>query len=113
MRFYEIATLKTVIFGTGKAAPAVEAWVKAGKGRLLGAFGLDIGALNEVNVFRGFESLDELWQERDRALKERQPLRMHGVSGRPHVRHLSAAGFPPARGGGEFRAASTSCARTG
>ena len=29
MRFYEIATLKTVIFGTGKAAPAVEAWVKA------------------------------------------------------------------------------------
>ena len=32
MRFYEIATLKTVIFGTGKAAPAVEAWVKAGEG---------------------------------------------------------------------------------
>ena len=33
MRFYEIATLKTVIFGTGKAAPAVEAWVKAPEGR--------------------------------------------------------------------------------
>ena len=38
MSFYEIATLKTVIFGTGKAAPAIEAWVKApdARGRLLG-----------------------------------------------------------------------------
>ena len=74
MRFYEIATLKTVIFGTGKAAPAVEAWVKAGKGRLLGAFASDIGALNEVYVLRGFESLDELWEERDRALRSDNPF---------------------------------------
>ena len=39
MRFYELATLKTVIFGTGKAAPGVEAWVNApeARGRLLGA----------------------------------------------------------------------------
>ena len=40
MKFYEIATLDTVIFGGGKAAPAIEAWVKApeARGTLLGAF---------------------------------------------------------------------------
>ncbi len=76
MKFYEIATLKTVIFGTGKAAPAVEAWVKApeAKGRLLGAFASDIGALNEVYVFRGFDSLDDLAAERDRALRSDDPF---------------------------------------
>jgi NIPSNAP len=74
MRCYEIATLKTVIFGAGKAAPAVEAWVKAGTGRLLGAFASDIGALNEIYVLRGLESLDELGDERDRALRSDNPL---------------------------------------
>ena len=61
MKYYEIATLKTVIFGTGKAAPAIEAWVKeAVAGRLLGAFAADIGALNEIYVLRGFDSLDTM-----------------------------------------------------
>ena len=76
MSFYEIATLKTVIFGAGKAAPAIEAWVKApdAQGRLLGAFASDIGALNEIYVFRGFDSLDELAAERDRALRSDNPF---------------------------------------
>ena len=76
MTYYEIATLKTVIFGAGKAAPGIEAWVKApeAKGTLLGAFGSDIGSLNEVYVLRGFESLDELAAERDRALRSENPF---------------------------------------
>jgi hypothetical protein len=76
MKYYEIATLGTVIFGAGKAAPAIEAWVKApeAKGRLLGAFASDIGALNEVYVLRGFDSLDELAAERDRALRSDDPF---------------------------------------
>src|SRR5262249_26592001 len=76
MKFYEIATLKTVIFGAGKAAPAIEAWVKApeAKGTLLGAFASDIGALNEVYVFRGFDSLEDLAAERDRALRSDNPF---------------------------------------
>lgn len=76
MSYYEIATLKTVIFGAGKAAPAIEAWVNApeAKGRLLGAFASDIGALNEVYVLRGFDSLDDLAAERDRALRSDDPF---------------------------------------
>ncbi|MFT3975360.1 MAG: NIPSNAP family protein [Amaricoccus sp.] len=76
MKVYEIATLKTVIFGAGKAAPAIEAWVTApeARGALLGAFGSDIGALNEVYVLRGFDSLDDLAAERDRALRSENPF---------------------------------------
>lgn len=76
MKVYEIATLKTVIFGAGKAAPAIEAWVKApeARGTLLGAFGSDIGSLNEVYVLRGFDSLDDLAAERDRAIRSENPF---------------------------------------
>ena len=76
MSFYEIATLKTVIFGTGKAAPKIEAWLNApdARGRLLGAFASDIGALNEIYVLRGFTSLDDLAAERVRALRSDDPF---------------------------------------
>lgn len=76
MTYYEIATLKTVIFGAGKAAPAIEAWVNApeARGKLLGAFGSDIGSLNEVYVLRGFDSLEDLAAERERALRSDNPF---------------------------------------
>lgn len=76
MTFYEIATLKTVIFGAGKAAPGIEAWVNApeARGRLLGAFATDIGPLNEVLVLRGFDSLADLAEERRRALAAENPF---------------------------------------
>lgn len=76
MTFYEIATLKTVIFGAGKAAPGIEAWVNApeGGGRLLGAFATEIGPLNEVLVLRAFASLAELAKERRRALTAENPF---------------------------------------
>lgn len=74
MTYYEIATLKTVIFGAGKAAAGLEAWLKAGTGTLLGAFGTDIGGLNEVFVLRGFDTLDEMMAERRRALLSADPM---------------------------------------
>lgn len=74
MNLYELATLDTVIFGAGKAAPAIEAWVKEGKGRLCGAWGTDIGTLNRVFVLRAFDSLEDLYAERERALRSDNPF---------------------------------------
>ncbi|MCM2477545.1 NIPSNAP family protein [Rhizobium sp. CG5] len=74
MNLYELATLDTVIFGAGKAAPAIEAWVKEGKGRLSGAWGTDIGTLNRVFVLRAFDSLEDLYTERERALRSDNPF---------------------------------------
>lgn len=76
MQYYEIATLKTVIFGATKATLTLEAFLKApeAKGTLLGAFGTDIGGLNEVYVLRGFKTLDDMMQERDRALLSDNPM---------------------------------------
>ena len=74
MSYYEIATLSTVIFGAGKAAPGIEAWVAEGGGRLLGAFGTDIGGLNKVLILRGFDSLAALHDERERALRSANPF---------------------------------------
>lgn len=76
MKYYEIATLDTVIFGGGKAAPAIEAWVKdpEAEGTLLGAFATDIGTLNQVLVLRGFDTLEALMAERERALRSSNPF---------------------------------------
>ena len=76
MSYFEIATLDTVIFGAGKAAPGIEAWVGDGgaKGRLLGAWGPDIGALNKVVLLRGFDSLADMMAERERALRSSNPF---------------------------------------
>ena len=74
MSFYELATLDTVIFGAGKAAPGIEAWVGAGKGRLCGAWGTDIGTLNRVFVLRAFDDLAQMYDERERALRSDNPF---------------------------------------
>lgn len=74
MSYYEIATLKTQIFGAGKAAPGLQGWLEQGKGTLLGAFGPDIGALNEVLVLRSFDSLEEMMEERERAILSDNPM---------------------------------------
>lgn len=73
MTYYELTALDTVIFGAAKAAPGIEAWVKAGKGRLCGAWGTDIGTLNRVFVLRAFDDLGELLEERERALRSSDP----------------------------------------
>lgn len=74
MSFYEIATLKTVIFGAGKASPGLQEWLANGKGTLLGAFAPDVGSLNEILLFRKFGTLDEMMTERERAIMSDNPM---------------------------------------
>jgi hypothetical protein len=74
MSYYEIATLKTVIFGAGKVANDLQNWLATGKGVLLGAFGTDIGNLNEIYVLRSFDSLDEMMDERERTIMSDNPM---------------------------------------
>lgn len=72
--YYELATLDTVIFGGGKAASAIEAWVNEGQGTLRGAWGTDIGQLNRVYLLRSFDDLDTMMAERERALRSANPF---------------------------------------
>src|SRR5690606_33262750 len=69
MKLFELVTLNTVLFGAGKAAEGIQAFVNApeAKGTLLGAWATDIGTLNDVILLRGFESLEDLLAERKRA----------------------------------------------
>lgn len=71
---YEIATLRTEIFGAGKAAAGIENWMNAGDGTLLGAWFSDIGALNEVYLLRSFEGAEELLTERERLARSDNPF---------------------------------------
>lgn len=71
---YELATLDTVIFGGGKAAPAIEAWVNEGEGTLRGAWGTDVGQLNRVYLLRSFDDHATLMAERERALRCANPF---------------------------------------
>lgn len=73
MHYYELTTLKTVLFGAGKAAAGIQSFLAAGQGTLLGAWAADIGSLNEVYLLRGFNSLDELVAERQRVLMSDNP----------------------------------------
>ncbi|MEI4485970.1 NIPSNAP family protein [Frigidibacter sp. MR17.14] len=73
MSYYELATLDTVIFGAGKCAGPIEAWCGAGQGRLLGAWGTDIGRLNRIFVLRGFDEAGQMLEERQRALLSDDP----------------------------------------
>lgn len=74
MSYYEIATLKTVIFGAGKASPSLQEWIAAGKGTLLGAFGPDIGSLNEILLLRSFDTIGDMMAERERAVMSDNPM---------------------------------------
>ncbi|WP_238363985.1 NIPSNAP family protein [Mesobacterium pallidum] len=72
--FYEIATLRTEIFGAGKAAAGIEAWLDKGAGTLLGAWFSDIGALNEVYLLRAFDDAEALLAERERLARAENPF---------------------------------------
>jgi len=65
-----------VIFGAGKAAPGLQSWLNApqAQGTLLGAWGTDIGALNEMFVLRAFDTSSAMMAERDRALLSDNPM---------------------------------------
>lgn len=76
MKYYELATLQTVIFGGGKAAPGIQAWLAdpESDGRLCGAWSTDIGRLNQVILLREFDALADLHAERERARRSSNPF---------------------------------------
>ena len=102
MSYYELATLDTVIFGAGKASPGIEAWVGAGKGRLLGAWGTDIGTLNRVFLLRGFDTLTDMMDERERALMSADPFGCTDHLVRLEMESYRAFDFLPAVETGSF-----------
>jgi hypothetical protein len=59
---YELITLNTVIFGAPKMAPALEQWCtdKVEGAKFLGAWGTDIGQLNQIFILRSFENFETL-----------------------------------------------------
>lgn len=76
MKYYELTTLKTILFGAGKAAPGIQAFLNEpdAQGTLLGAWAADIGSLNEVYLLRGFSSFEALIAERQRVLLADNPF---------------------------------------
>lgn len=74
MKFYEISTLSTVIFGAAAATKGIEDWVAQGKGTLFGAWFSDIGSLNEVYLLRGYDSADDMLGERERLARSDNPF---------------------------------------
>ncbi|MCF6370835.1 NIPSNAP family protein [Rhizobium halophilum] len=74
MQRYEIATLSTAMGAAAKAAPAIEAFARDGTGRLLGIFYADIGTLNRVLVLRGFDTVSDHDEERERTLRASSPF---------------------------------------
>lgn len=74
MQFYDLSTLRTVIFGAGAAAAGLEAWVAGGRGRLYGAWFSDIGPLNEVYLLRGYETAEDMLAERERLARAENPF---------------------------------------
>lgn len=76
MNYYEIITLKTIIFGAGKAADGIQSFLNApdAKGTLCGAWFADVGNLNEVYLLRSFDSMDDLVAERNRIRLSENPF---------------------------------------
>jgi len=73
-QYFELTTLKTVIFGAGKAASAIEKWISEGNGQLHGAWFSDIGSLNEVYILRSFAGIEDMMAERDRMHRSANPF---------------------------------------
>ncbi|POR54055.1 NIPSNAP family protein [Bosea psychrotolerans] len=73
---YEIATLTVKLGKAASVVAGIDAYVKApeAKGRLLGCWASEIGALNEIFVLRGFADDAELQAERRRALDTTNPF---------------------------------------
>ncbi|MEN5299406.1 NIPSNAP family protein [Brucella sp. TWI559] len=109
MQRYEIATLSTSMGAAAKVSPAIEAFASEGKGRLLGIFNADIGALNRVFVFRGFDTVVDFDAERERTLRAANPfgaaewltgLELEGYAPFPFLPPVQIGSFGPAY---EFR----------
>nr|WP_295739994.1 NIPSNAP family protein [uncultured Acidocella sp.] len=71
---YELATLSIQIGSAPKFIQAAEAYMKDGKGRLLGAWLCDVGSLNKLAILREFEDDADLLRERQRGLTAANPF---------------------------------------
>lgn len=74
MQRFELAFLSTTIGAAPKAAPAIEAWSREGKGKLHAVWASEVGLLNQVLVLRSFEDEVALATERQRALTSASPF---------------------------------------
>jgi hypothetical protein len=76
MKYYELATLHTELFGAGKAAPGIQTFLAEpqAKGKLLGAWSADIGELNNVYLLREFDNYEDLLTERNRVRMSENPF---------------------------------------
>lgn len=76
MKRYELATLAIGMGTAARAAEGVQAYTSdaAARGRLLGCWFSDIGALNQLAILRGFDEEADLAEERERTLKSSNPF---------------------------------------
>ncbi|TYL48835.1 NIPSNAP family protein [Marinomonas sp. IMCC 4694] len=104
MKYYDIATLKTVIFGAGKAAAGIQAFLEApeAKGTLLGAWFADVGPLNEVYILRGYDTEQDLIEERKRIRLSSDPFNCGDLLVDLHMDSYIPLDFMPAVETGEF-----------
>ena len=67
---YELTTLSCPLLQQDAVSAGAHGWVSHGDavGRVLGAWRTEIGELSRIVVLRGFETVDEMQQERNRAL---------------------------------------------
>ena len=107
---YELTTLSCPLLALGEICKRARAWAaEAEAGTLLGCWRVDIGALGEVFVLRGFDTPEAMTAERRRALMSTAPF--HGGDLLTAMTLDSYAPFPflpPLRTGGrggvyEFR----------
>ena len=73
---YELAALTCPLLDLGRASDAAQAWVTDGaaKGRVLGRWRTEVGALGRILVLRGFEAPEDMTAERRRALLSASPF---------------------------------------
>lgn len=79
---YELATLSCPLLEQDVVSDRARRWVSSADaaGRLLGAWRTEIGELSRLIVLRGFETMDELQRERNRALLGQQPFGIESSS---------------------------------
>ena len=78
---YELTTLSCLLLEQDAVSAGAHGWVTdpGAAGRLLGAWRSEIGELGQIVVLRGFDEIDELQQERRRALMSGDPFNIGGA----------------------------------
>lgn len=92
--YYELATLNIAFAGAASAPERAAAFMNEGKGRLFGLWRPEFGAQNMLISLRGFDNLEELAEERQRARKSCDPFDCgEHILGMSFETFLAAPGF--------------------